>query len=73
MKYVFIVAFLLLTIFVSARIIDETEIQLIEMMLQQEDLTLEALKFDKDWSGDTELKLPVVIEVLNNPLSFPLL
>jgi len=71
MKYFFTIFLLVSILLVSARIIDDLEIDLIEQMLQKEDLTLEALKFEKDWSGDTELKLPIVKTVLENPLAFP--
>jgi len=72
MKNITIIFVLLcLTFSVHAEVLNESEIGLIEMLLEQNDMSLQSLNFLKDWAMDTKFKLPIVVKILNNPLQFP--
>ena len=47
------------------------EKQLIEQMLIRNELRSDALNFLKDWVGSTKFKLPIVVDILNEPLKYP--
>ncbi len=70
-------AFLLLFIFILifdlclAEIMTKQEKQLIEQMLIKNDLQPDALNFLKDWASDTKFKLPLIVDILNNPMKYP--
>ena len=55
----------------TAEALNDNEIGLMKTLLEQNDMSLQSLNFLKDWSRDTKFKLPIVIEILNNPLQFP--
>jgi hypothetical protein len=51
-------------------VINQSEIDLIEGMLIEHNLSLESLNFPKDW-GNPSFRIPVVMEVLDRPMHFP--
>ena len=55
----------------STEIISMQEKQLIEQMLIRNELRSDALNFLKDWVGSTKFKLPIVVDILNEPLKYP--
>jgi len=70
---VFLLLFIFIVIFdlCLAEIMTVQEKQLIEQMLIKNDLQPDALNFLKDWVSDTKFKLPVVVDILNNPMKYP--
>jgi hypothetical protein len=50
-----------------------SEKELIFNLLKRHELVPNDLNFLKDWSPDTKFKLPIVLEILHNPLHFPVL
>jgi len=72
MKHITIFLILLsITFSIHAEVLNDTEIGLMKTLLEQNDMSLQSLNFLKDWARDTKFKLPVVIDILNNPLQFP--
>ncbi|MCL2065081.1 MAG: hypothetical protein FWG98_12040 [Candidatus Cloacimonetes bacterium] len=66
------IVFILLMIFCQLfSVISDLELQTLESMLQEMDLTLESLNFPKDWAT-TEFKIPKMIEILEKPLQYPI-
>ena len=59
------------SIIVAAEVITNEEEHILKRMLLKQNLADNSLEFLKDWSGSTKFKLPVVNEILNNPLQFP--
>ncbi|MCD4828006.1 MAG: hypothetical protein K8R90_01065 [Candidatus Cloacimonetes bacterium] len=51
--------------------VTEAELDLLRDMLSRAGQRPGDVNFLKDWSDDTQLKLPVVIDILNNPLHYP--
>ncbi len=73
MKKLFIILILIcITFTLNAEVLKNTEIELIETLLEQNDMSLQSLNFLKDWARDTKFKLPIVVDILNNPLQFPI-
>ncbi len=66
---IFIIIFSAATL--CAEIISTEQMELISRMLASASLDTTDLNFLKDWSTDTEFKLPVVVDVINNPLRYP--
>lgn len=66
---IFIIAFSAGT--VCTEIISAEQMELISEMLASAELDTTDLNFLKDWSTDTEFKLPIVVDVINNPLRYP--
>ncbi len=62
---------LCITFSLNAEVLNEAEIWLMKTLLEQNDMSLQSLNFLKDWARDTKFKLPIVVEILNNPLQFP--
>ena len=62
--------FFVLPIFLFS-IITENELQELEAMLNSLELTSDSLNFPKDWAS-SEFKIPIMIEILENPLRYPL-
>lgn len=56
---------------VTNRVITSQELTLMDSLLQQNKQNLSSLSFLKDWASDTKFKLPVVVDIINNPLNFP--
>ena len=72
MKNIIIIFVLMcITFSINAEVLKDTEIELMEMLLKQNDMSLQSLNFLKDWARDTKFKLPIVVDILNNPLQFP--
>ncbi|MBC8382526.1 MAG: HEAT repeat domain-containing protein [Candidatus Cloacimonetes bacterium] len=72
MKKIFILLiFMSINFSLNAEVLKDAEIELIETLLEQNDMSLQSLNFLKDWAKDTKFKLPVVVDILNNPLQFP--
>jgi len=55
----------------AAEIINSSEKQIIYNMLENNDFDSTSCSFLKDWSSDTKLKIPLVTEIINDPLLFP--
>ncbi len=51
----------------------QQDVNLLSDLLQQNDQDLHSLNFLKDWSSDTKFKLPLVVNIINNPMQFPVL
>jgi hypothetical protein len=51
--------------------LSKEEKELIEHLLIRNELQLNDLNFLKDWASDAKYKLPIVMEILNEPLHFP--
>ncbi len=72
MKRVFLIILLSLLWFdCIAEVITHNEKRLIYDILELNDLDSTSLNFLKDWVSDTKFKIPIVIEILNNPMTFP--
>lgn len=72
MRRLVIVAVLLISIISCfAQTLQDQEKELIYDLLERNDLERNSLDFLKDWAGDTEFKLPQIVEILNHPLEFP--
>jgi len=72
MKRIVILLYVIsLTFCLNAEVLQDQEIDLVKNLLEDNDMSLQSLKFLKDWAGDTKFKLPVVVDILNNPLEFP--
>jgi len=70
---VFLLFIILIMIFdlCLAQIMTDQEKQIIEKMLRKNNLQPDALNFLKDWASDTKFKLPVVVDILNDPMKYP--
>ena len=62
---------LLISISLNSGVIQPQEFDVMEALLEDNDMSLQSLNFLKDWARDTKLKLPIVVDILNNPLHFP--
>ncbi|MBN1327182.1 MAG: HEAT repeat domain-containing protein [Candidatus Cloacimonetes bacterium] len=71
MRKLILIIFLAACIVCSSEVINESETELIEELLKKDDLDLNSLNFLKDWSGSTKFKIPLIVDILNNPLEFP--
>ena len=68
------VCFLLVALLASqalAQTVSDTEFDLLRQMLLRAGERPDAVDFLKDWSSDAQLKLPVVVDVLDHPFRFP--
>ena len=72
MKKVFLIILLSLLWFdCIAEVMTNNEKRLIYDILELNDLDSTSVNFLKDWVSDTKFKIPIVIEILNNPMTFP--
>jgi len=62
-----------LLLIADSSVITAEELGLMDSLLQQNNQDLTSLNFLKDWASDTKFKLPVVVDIINNPLKFPIL
>ena len=53
------------------QVIKTEEIELIDKLLEKNDEDLNSLNFIKDWASGTRFKIPLIVDILNNPLRFP--
>jgi ribosomal protein S13 len=56
----------------ASEIIEQNEKLLIYDLLERNNFDSTSVNFLKDWSSDTKFKLPIVVDVINNPMHFPL-
>lgn len=70
-KIILLFLFISIISCVWAQVLQQQEIDVMENLLKDNDMSLQSLNFLKDWARDTKLKLPIVIDILNNPLHFP--
>ncbi|MBC8527580.1 MAG: hypothetical protein ISS28_02135 [Candidatus Cloacimonetes bacterium] len=70
-KQILLIIFLLLWVSCFAEVLTVKEIQLLNDMLLRNDMDSTAMNFLKDWSRETQFKLPVIVEIINHPLKFP--
>ncbi|HNW99729.1 MAG TPA: HEAT repeat domain-containing protein [Candidatus Cloacimonadota bacterium] len=69
----FLVFFLLLTCvhLFSETIMTQQEKQLCYDLLRSENFDSTSVDFLKDWATDTDMKLPIVLDILNHPFHYP--
>jgi hypothetical protein len=70
-KSVFLLLFILLTNLAGAETLTDQDIEMLDIMLTRSGLELNSLNFLKDWSSGTKFKIPQMLNVLNNPLEYP--
>ncbi len=71
-KYIIIIIIGLLSVCsLSSSVLQPQETEVMKNLLEDNDMSLQSLNFLKDWARDTKLKLPIVVDILNNPLHFP--
>lgn len=68
-KFLFIIL-CFVNCFLFSEVINKTEQDLIFDLLKKNDFDSTSVNFLKDWSSDTKFKIPVVVDVINNPLQF---
>ena len=56
---------------IYAEVITIEEKQLFNQMLQKNELDSTSLNFLKDWASDTQFKLPIILDILSQPMKFP--
>jgi len=57
MKNIIIIFVLMcITFSINAEVLKDTEIELMEMLLKQNDMSLQSLNFLKDWARDTKIQ-----------------
>lgn len=55
----------------SAEIMTQPEKQLCYDLLKSENFDSTSVDFLKDWATDTDMKLPIVLDILNHPFHYP--
>ncbi len=55
----------------KTEVLENYEKQIIFDLLERNDFDSNSVNFLKDWSSTTRFKLPVVVDIINNPLQFP--
>jgi len=68
-KFFFIIL-CLINCFLFSEVINKTEKDMIFNLLEKHDFDSTSINFLKDWSSDTKFKIPIVVEIINNPLRF---
>ena len=71
MKALTTLALFLLTLSLCATILTSSERSMMRQMLIENDLDSLSTDFLKDWGLDTHFKIPVVVDILNQPFLFP--
>jgi len=70
----FVMLFLLYFIFyfqLHSDVITKSEREIIYNLLENNEFDSTSVNFLKDWSSDTEFKIPLVVDIINNPMLFP--
>ena len=55
----------------EAELLSTQDKDLFDQLLESNDLPANSVNYLKDWAADTKFKLPVVVDVINNPFRFP--
>ncbi|MEA2104563.1 MAG: hypothetical protein U9P79_07995 [Candidatus Cloacimonadota bacterium] len=72
MKKIILLTFILFIATQSvAEIITPAEMQIFNTMMLRNNIKPGSENFLKDWVSSTEFKIPVIIDILNNPMEFP--
>ncbi|MFO7896190.1 MAG: HEAT repeat domain-containing protein [Candidatus Cloacimonadales bacterium] len=58
-------------VFLAAEVLQQQEQKLFEDLMQSNDLEPHSVNFLKDWSAETDFKLPLVVDIINQPFRFP--
>ena len=71
MKKKIILILLILSAICFAEVLTNQEEQLIYDILEGIDLDSTSVNFLKDWASDTKFKIPLITNIINNPMKFP--
>ena len=71
MKKILLISLVVLSVMCSADVLTDSEEQLIYDVLEKVELDSSSINFLKDWASDTKFKIPIVVDIINNPMKFP--
>ena len=71
MKKFLFISLIVLSVICSAEVLTNSEEQLIYNTLGKINLDSTSVNFLKDWASDTKFKIPIVTDIINNPMKFP--
>lgn len=71
MRKIFIFIIMMIPLINFADILTTSEQELIYKVLTKIDLDSTSINFLKDWASDTRFKIPLITEIINNPMKFP--
>lgn len=63
--------FLLVSTLTHSQVINDSEFELIEKVLNRAGLDIGSLNFQKDWVPSTDFKVEGIVDILNEPLLYP--